>query len=173
MQNWKLTFSLLLVLNPVSFQIYAAESSVNPAEPANTAESIPTPVQEHIIQMMQNDITFDAQKRELSNELELEKIRSEINKLKEDNEPISVEPVRAPEVAEPVQPDVQPVETVEAVALPKVVLVSEIAGVSRVAVSSGDGVKMVRLNEKFTQEGHQFIVSNSGRGMPTVREITK
>ncbi|WP_122097456.1 hypothetical protein [Rahnella sp. Larv3_ips] len=173
MQNWKLTFSLLLVLNPVSFQIYAAESSVNPAEPANTAESIPTPVQEHIIQMMQNDITFDAQKRELSNELELEKIRSEINKLKEDNEPISVEPVRAPEVTEPVQPDVQPVETVEAVALPKVVLVSEIAGVSRVAVSSGDGVKMVRLNEKFTQEGHQFIVSNSGRGMPTVREITK
>ncbi|MBU9832212.1 hypothetical protein J1779_19970 [Rahnella sp. FC061912-K] len=170
MQNWKLTFSLLLVLNPVSFQIYAAESSVNPAEPANTAESIPTPVQEHIIQMMQNDITFDAQKRELSNELELEKIRSEINKLKEDNEPISVEPVRAPES---VQPDVQPVETVEAVALPKVVLVSEIAGVSRVAVSSGDGVKMVRLNEKFTQEGHQFIVSNSGRGMPTVREITK
>ena len=173
MQNWKLTFYLLLVLNPVSFQIFAAESSVNPAEPANTAESIPTPVQEHIIQMMQNDITFDAQKRELSNELELEKIRSEINKLKEDNEPISVEPVRAPEVAEPVQPDVQPVETVEAVALPKVVLVSEIAGVSRVAVSSGDGVKMVRLNEKFTQEGHQFIVSNSGRGMPTVREITK
>ncbi|WP_431296301.1 hypothetical protein [Rahnella sp. PAMC 25559] len=173
MQNWKLTFSLLLVLNPVSFQIFAAESSVNPAEPANTAESIPTPVQEHIIQMMQNDITFDAQKRELSNELELEKIRSEINKLKEDNEPISVEPVRAPEVAEPVQPDVQPVETVEAVALPKVVLVSEIAGVSRVAVSSGDGVKMVRLNEKFTQEGHQFIVSNSGRGMPTVREVTK
>lgn len=170
MQNWKLTFSLLLVLNPVSFQIFAAESSVNPAEPVNTAESIPTPVQEHIIQMMQNDITFDAQKRELSNELELEKIRSEINKLKEDNEPISVEPVRAPES---VQPDVQPVETVEAVALPKVVLVSEIAGVSRVAVSSGDGVKMVRLNEKFTQEGHQFIVSNSGRGMPTVREITK
>ncbi|WP_421670911.1 hypothetical protein [Rahnella sp. EDr1-12] len=170
MQNWKLTFSLLLVINPVSFQIYAAESSVNPAEPANTAESIPTPVQEHIIQMMQNDITFDAQKRELSNELELEKIRSEINKLKEDNEPISVEPVLAPES---VQPDVQPVETVEAVALPKVVLVSEIAGVSRVAVSSGDGVKMVRLNEKFTQEGHQFIVSNSGRGMPTVREITK
>ena len=170
MQNWKLTFSLLLVLNPVSFQIYAAESSVNPAEPANTAESIPTPVQEHIIQMMQNDITFDAQKRELSNELELEKIRSEINKLKEDNEPISVEPVRAPES---VQPDVQPVETVEAVALPKVVLVSEIAGVSRVAVSSGDGVKMVRLNEKFTQEGHQFIVFNSGRGMPTVREVTK
>ena len=173
MQNWKLTFSLLLVLNPVSFQIFAAESSVNPAEPANTAESIPTPVQEHIIQMMQNDITFDAQKRELSNELELEKIRSEINKLKEDNEPISVEPVRAPEVAESVQPDVQRIETVEAVALPKVVLVSEIAGVSRVAVSSGDGVKMVRLNEKFTQEGHQFIVSNSGRGMPTVREITK
>lgn len=170
MQNWKLTFSLLLVLNPVSFQIFAAESSVNPAEPANTAESIPTPVQEHIIQMMQNDITFDVQKRELSNELELEKIRSEINKLKEDNEPISVEPVRAPES---VQPDVQPVETVEAVALPKVVLVSEIAGVSRVAVSSGDGVKMVRLNEKFTQEGHQFIVSNSGRGMPTVREVTK
>ena len=170
MQNWKLTFSLLLVINPVSFQIYAAESLVNPAEPANTAESIPTPVQEHIIQMMQNDITFDAQKRELSNELELEKIRSEINKLKEDNEPISVEPVRAPES---VQPDVQPVETVEAVALPKVVLVSEIAGVSRVAVSSGDGIKMVRLNEKFTQEGHQFIVSNSGRGMPTVREITK
>jgi len=170
MQNWKLTISLLLVINPVSFQIYAAESSVNPAEPANTAESIPTPVQEHIIQMMQNDITFDAQKRELSNELELEKIRSEINKLKEDNEPISVEPVRAPES---VQPDVQPVETVEAVALPKVVLVSEIAGVSRVAVSSVDGVKMVRLNEKFTQEGHQFIVSNYVRGMPTVREITK
>ncbi|MFF6009674.1 hypothetical protein [Rahnella sp. R3(2024)] len=166
----EVNFSLLLVLNPVSFQIFAAESSVNPAEPANTAESIPTPVQEHIIQMMQNDITFDAQKRELSNELELEKIRSEINKLKEDNEPISVEPVRAPES---VQPDVQPVETVEAVTLPKVVLVSEIAGVSRVAVSSGDGVKMVRLNEKFTQEGHQFIVSNSGRGMPTVREITK
>lgn len=170
MQNWKLTISLMLVLNPVSFQIFAAESSVNPADAANTAESIPTPVQEHIIQMMQNDITFDAQKRELSNELELEKIRSAINKLKEDNEPISVEPVRAPES---VQPDVQPVETVEAVALPKVVLVSEIAGVSRVAVSSGDGVKMVRLNEKFTQEGHQFIVSNSGRGMPTVREITK
>ena len=167
MQNWKLTVSLLLALNPVSIQAFAAEVSVNSVE---TVENTPTPVQEHIIQMMQDDISYDAKKRELSNELELEKIRSEINKLKEDNEPISVEPVRAPES---VQPDVQPVETVEAVALPKVVLVSEIAGVSRVAVSSGDGVKMVRLNEKFTQEGHQFIVSNSGRGMPTVREITK
>ncbi|KQN48882.1 hypothetical protein ERD95_13140 [Enterobacteriaceae bacterium ML5] len=173
MQNWKLTISLMLVLNPVSFQVFSAESSVSSADAANTTESIPTPVQEHIIQMMQNDITFDAQKRELSNELELEKIRSEINKLKEDNEPISVEPVRMPEVPEPIQAEVQRVETVQAVALPKVVLVTEIAGVSRVAVSSGDGVKMVRLNEKFTQEGHQFIVSNSGRGMPTVREITK
>ncbi len=167
MQNWKLTVSLLLALNPVSIQAFAAEVSVNSVE---TVENTPTPVQEHIIQMMQDDISYDAKKRELSNELELEKIRSEINKLKEDNEPISVEPVRAPEVAEPVQPDVQ---TVEAVALPKVVLVSEIAGVSRVAVSYDDGVKMVRLNEKFSLEGHQFIVSHSGSGMPIVREITK
>ena len=163
MQNWKLTVSLLLAL----IQAFAAEVSVNSVE---TVENTPTPVQEHIIQMMQDDISYDAKKRELSNELELEKIRSEINKLKEDNEPISVEPVRAPEVAEPVQPDVQ---TVEAVALPKVVLVSEIAGVSRVAVSYDDGVKMVRLNEKFSLEGHQFIVSHSGSGMPIVREITK
>lgn len=170
MQNWKLTVSLLMALNPVSIQAFAAEASVNPVE---TVENTSTPVQEHIIQMMQDDISYDAKKRELSNELELEKIRSEINKLKEDNEPISVEPVRAPEVAEPVQPDVQPVETVEAVALPKVVLVSEIAGVSRVAVSYDDGVKMVRLNEKFSLEGHQFIVSHSGSGMPIVREITK
>ena len=167
MQNWKLTVSLLLALNPVSIQAFAAEVSVNSVE---TVENTPTPVQEHIIQMMQDDISYDAKKRELSNELELEKIRSEINKLKEDNEPISVEPVRAPES---VQPDVQPVETVEAVALPKVVLVSEIAGVSRVAVSYDDGVKMVRLNEKFSLEGHQFIVSHSGSGMPIVREITK
>lgn len=167
MQNWKLTVSLLLALNPVSIQAFAAEVSVNSVE---TVENTPTPVQEHIIQMMQDDISYDAKKRELSNELELEKIRSEINKLKEDNEPISVEPVRAPEVAEPVQPDVQ---TVEAVALPKVVLVSEIAGVSRVAVSYDDGVKMVRLNEKFSLEGHQFSVSHSGSGMPIVREITK
>ncbi|QLK62108.1 hypothetical protein GE278_15595 [Enterobacteriaceae bacterium Kacie_13] len=177
MQKWKLILSALLALSFVS-QVADAEDNV----PANAAsakspqpEALPTPVQDHMIEMMQDDFSFENQKRVLSNELELEQLRAAIQKAKGISTPVA-EPViaattQAGEAAPESAPDENKME--EAVALPKVLLVSEIAGISRVAVSDNDVVKLVKINEKFTMNGHQFLVYNTGQNMPSVKEVTQ
>jgi len=174
MQKWKIVLWTLLVLGFTSSEVYAADTKPSDSTAAknNTqSDALPAPVQDHMIEMMQDDFTFENQKRALSNELELEKIRSEIQKTKGITEVAPV--VEAPVnniVANEGTPDEG--KMVEEIPLPKVLLVSDIGGMSRVAISSNNIVKLVKINEKFSMDGHNFIVSNSGHNMPTIKEVT-
>lgn len=146
-----------------------AESVIPPTESETAKEVVPAPVQQHLIDMMQNDFSYEDQKRALSNELELEKLRSEISKTRETYQSVPVAEIStaAPEREEPTAAVLEPVD------LPKVLLTSEIGGISRVAISQNNTVKLVRLNEHFILNGHSFMVYNAGNNMPAVKEVTK
>ncbi|PKE31866.1 hypothetical protein CWS43_07440 [Rahnella sp. AA] len=170
MQKWKVTLSVLLILGFVSSKVSAETQT--PASNIMTKkaeqEELPVPVQDHMIEMMQDDFSFQNQKRALANELELEQLRSAIQKVKGVTAPVQEVHVEAAPVRENLPDENKVVETV---ALPKVLLVSEIGGISRVAITSNNVVKLVKLNEKFTLDGHDFIVANSGHNMPSVKEV--
>lgn len=174
MQKHKLILSFALLSCFLSNFVYAADSipsdGVSTNNSGTTQEVAPAPVQQHMIEMMQDDFAFENQKRALSNELELEKLRGEITIAREKSGNLP-----APEVVTPAQePTEQPVaEATVPTALPKVLLVSDIGGVSRVAISLNNTIKLVKLNEHFTLDGHKFMVFNSGYNMPSIKEITQ
>lgn len=174
MQKWKIVLWTLLVLGFTSSEVFAADTKPSDSTAAknNTqSDALPAPVQDHMIEMMQDDFTFENQKRALSNELELEKIRSEIQKAKGITEVAPVVETSANNTdANEGTPDEG--KMIEEMPLPKVLLVSDIGGVSRVAISSNNVVKLVKINEKFSMDGHNFIVFNAGHNMPTIKEVT-
>lgn len=173
MQKWKMTLSVLLILGFVSSEANAeTQAPVSNGITKNVEQDdLPAPVQDHMIEMMQDDFSFQNQKRALSNELELEQLRSAIQKAKGITvtaAPIPEAPMETGASKEAV-PDER--KMAEEVPLPKILLVSEIGGVSRIAISANNVIKLVRANEKFTLEGHNFIVANSGHNMPVIKEV--
>ncbi|EIC0165215.1 hypothetical protein K9325_004060, partial [Salmonella enterica subsp. enterica serovar Kinondoni] len=135
----KINVFLPLLILTSSYLLAAPQTAVNttPAAPqpagAVTPPDTSTAGQEQIVRALQDDIVFERQKRQLSNELALEKLRAELQKVRGENAPaVATMPV-APPVATPVR-DESPVPVPRAVP-PSVVLVSQVAGVSRVGIS--------------------------------------
>lgn len=180
MQKWKLIISGLFAVCVISATARAetttpivVEEGTDTAKPQ---EASAAPVQQHIIDMMQDDFSFEKEKKALTDELVLEKLRSEIQKAKgisvSQSEPIApIAPVAESTTANEPAPDES--QMAESVELPKILLVSEIAGISRVAVSANNAVKLVKLNENFVIDGHKFVVFNTGRNMPSIKEVTQ
>ncbi|EBW3355068.1 hypothetical protein DPD80_27030, partial [Salmonella enterica subsp. enterica serovar Muenchen] len=79
-----------------------------PQTPVNTVPGVPqlaeatapevpvTAGQEQIVRALQDDITFERQKRQLSNELALEKLRAELQKVRGENAPAVTMPATPP-----------------------------------------------------------------------------
>lgn len=122
-----------------------------PPAPPLTAPSLPeSAMQQHIQKMVEEDYAWEAKKREVANELELEKMKSEIRKLRgEDNVRPMTQPVSIPEESSTTQ---------HSSASPHLLLESNIGGLSRVAVSSADGsaLRYVSPGERFTLDGRQY-----------------
>jgi hypothetical protein len=177
MQKWKLIIFSLVVASSLPTLVYAEETQT---ENKPVEEPEPELVQQHVIKMMQDDFSFETQKRSLSNELELAKIRSQIDKLKQESNKqpeAGAVTMIAPPMASP-QPAVGNTPQVSALAevemnKPKVLLVSQIAGVSRVAVEGDNGVKLVKLNESFAMNGKKYVVSNGHNNTPVLKEAIK
>ncbi|EBU9820075.1 lngG [Salmonella enterica subsp. enterica serovar Newport] len=167
-------FLPLLILT--SFYLQAApQTAVNtlPAAPepagAVTPPDTATAGQEQIVRALQDDITFERQKRQLSNELALEKLRAELQKVRGENAPaVATMPV-APPVATPVR-DESPVPVPRA-APPAVVLVSQVAGVSRVGISVNGQLQFVSRNEKFSANGKHYRLVPAKNNQLIVREV--
>ncbi|HHY6339511.1 TPA: lngG [Salmonella enterica] len=167
-------FLPLLILT--SFYLQAApQSAVNttPAAPqpagAVTPPDTSTAGQEQIVRALQDDIVFERQKRQLSNELALEKLRAELQKVRGENAPaVATMPVAQP-VATPVR-DESPVPVPRA-APPSVVLVSQVAGVSRVGVSVNGQLQFVSRSEKFSANGKRYRLVPAKDNQLTVREV--
>ncbi|MIE72252.1 lngG [Salmonella enterica subsp. diarizonae] len=167
-------FLPLLILT--SFYLQATpQTAVNTApaapQPAATPPDAPvTAGQEQIVRALQDDITFERQKRQLSNELALEKLRAELQKVRGENAPaVATMPVVAPPVATPVR-DESPVPVPRA-APPSVVLVSQVAGVSRVGVSVNGQLQFVSRSEKFSANGKQYRLVPAKNNQLIVREV--
>ena len=178
MQKGKLIIAgLMLTLSPA---IYAAETAeVKPAEQivegqaAATAEIAASPMQNHVVQLMEKDFSFETQYRELNNQLALEKLRSELRKLRGGNAasvPVPATPLTAAET----DFNDEPAEAGASAPALRALLISEIAGQKRVAISGeGGGVKMVPLNKRFSYGGYEYIAHHRQGDEVTVEVISQ
>ena len=132
---------------------------------APTADLPPAPslpesgMQQHIQRMVEEDYAWEVKKRDVANELQLERMKSEIRKLRgEESVRSTAQPVSLPEEASPPQAGSAP---------PHVLLESNIGGLSRVAVSSADGssLRYVSPGERFTLDGHQYQLVRDKTGL--------
>ncbi|WP_318374084.1 hypothetical protein [Enterobacter sp.] len=178
MQKGKLIIAgLMLTLSPA---IYAAETAeVKPAEQivegqaAVTAEIAASPMQNHVVQLMEKDFSFETQYRELNNQLALEKLRSELRKLRGGNAASVPAPATPLTAAESDITD-EPAEAGAAAPALRALLISEIAGQKRVAISGeGGGVKMVPLNKRFSYGGYEYIAHHRQGDDVTVEVISQ
>lgn len=126
--------------------------------------------QEQIVRALQDDITFERQKRQLSNELALEKLRAELQKVRGENAPVvATMPATPPPVSTPVR-DESPAP-IQHVAPPSVVLVSQVAGVSRVGVSVNGQLQFVGRQGMFSVNGKRYRLVPAKNNQLTVREV--
>ncbi|EDQ9400272.1 lngG [Salmonella enterica] len=125
--------------------------------------------QEQIVRALQDDIAFEQQKRQLSNELALEKLRAELQKVRGENAPAMTTMPVAPPVATPVHDE--PVAPVSRAAPPSVVLISQVAGVSRVGVSVNGQLQFVGRHETFPANGKRYRLVPAKNNQLTVREV--
>lgn len=126
--------------------------------------------QEQIVRALQDDIAFEQQKRQLSNELALEKLRAELQKVRGENVPaVTTMPVAPPPVTTPVHDE--PVVPVSRAVPPSVVLISQVAGMSRVGVSVNGQLQFVGRHETFPANGKRYRLVPAKNNQLTVREV--
>ncbi|AGB76589.1 hypothetical protein D782_0526 [Enterobacteriaceae bacterium strain FGI 57] len=123
--------------------------------------------QEFLKEVVENDFAYQLKSRQLEQEVELEKMRSEIRKLRgEDKIPVAAAPQpqqAAPQTDAPKVPESKIPEN-----LPFVLLESEIAGTARVAVTNNDRSKLmyVRPGDRFEMGGvHYQLVRDKKNGL--------
>lgn len=178
MQKGKLIIAgLMLTLSPA---IYAAETTqVKPAgqiveeQPAAPADAASSPIQNHVVQLMEKDFSFETQYRELNNQLALEKLRSELRKLRGGTTSSGPAPTMdlAAEGSDVSDESAQAGASAPAL---RALLISEIAGQKRVAISGeGGAVKMVPLNKRFSYGGHEYIAHHMQGDDVTVEVISQ
>nr|WP_306426754.1 lngG [Providencia sp. PROV216] len=155
---------------PVSVQ-QQTEPKMLPSETAGTATTQITVGQEQIVRALQDDIVFERQKRQLSNELALEKLRAELQKVRSDSKPVATMSVAPPPVVMPKEIP-QEIPAIQ-VAPPTVVLVSQIAGVSRVGVSINGQLQFVGRHETFSANGKRYRLVLEKKGNQLVAREAK
>lgn len=129
-----------------------------------------TPGQEQIVRALQDDIVFERQKRQLSNELALEKLRAELQKVRGENAPaVAMMPVTPPPINIPVRDE--PAVPASQAAPPSVVLVSQVAGVSRVGVSVNGQLQFVGRHGTFNANGKRYHLVPTKNNLLAVREV--
>ncbi|ADO47282.1 hypothetical protein [[Enterobacter] lignolyticus] len=128
------------------------------AQEVNGASSLASPGQEQIVRLLEEDFNFEAQKRQLSNQLALEKLRNELNKLKADGQVI-------PQLSSPAVTDsTAELKPVIATEVPAILLISEVAGLPRILVKDGDNIKLRKPSDIFVADNakkYKFVSQGS------------
>ncbi|ECW0088146.1 lngG [Salmonella enterica subsp. enterica] len=124
-----------------------------------------------MVRALQDDIVFERQKRQLSNELALEKLRAELQKVRGENTPAVTMPASPPPVAMPVRNETPSNVVVPQAAPPSVVLVSQVAGVSRVGVSVNGQLRLVGRHETFPANGKKYRLVPVKNNLLVAREV--
>lgn len=162
-----LALSGALIILPVSAE-QPTTALPQVVAPDVTAEApLPESSQQQIIGLMQQDFEFQSEYRNLKNSLALEELRSKIRKLQGEGKP-AVVPVA------PMAIEQMPAQSAaDAMPLPRVLLETQVAGVSTVAVSDGMQVRYVSPGRKFDMNGKQYRLHRSQSGVFDVREVTQ
>ncbi|WP_142417714.1 hypothetical protein [Citrobacter braakii] len=179
MQKGKLIIAgIVLTLSPA---LYAADTAeIIPAQEVVQAEGTPplsdvSPMQDHVVEMIEKDFNFESQYRELANQLALEKVRSELRKLRGEKKADSatVMPMSTASTMDDISAS-SPEATSEAAPGLRPLLISEIAGQKRVAIAGAEGgVKMVPLNQRFSYGGYDYIARHNQANDVTVEVVGK
>ncbi|EMW9316328.1 lngG [Salmonella enterica] len=122
-----------------------------------------------MVRALQDDIVFERQKRQLSNELALEKLRAELQKVRGENSPVVAMPV-APPPATMSMSEEPPASVIKA-GPPLVVLISQVAGVSRVGVSVNGHLQFIGRNETFPANGKKYRLVPAKNNQLVAREV--
>lgn len=178
MQKGKLIIAgIVLTLSPA---LYAADTAeIIPAQQVVQAEGTPplrdvSPMQDHVVEMIEKDFNFESQYRELANQLALEKVRSELRKLRGEKktDSVAVMPVSTASTMDDIS--ASPGATSESAPGLRPLLISEIASQKRVAIAGADGgVKMVPLNQRFSYGGYDYIARHNKANDVTVEVVGK
>lgn len=126
-------------------------------------------MQKHIQQMVEVDYLYQSEIRKLKHQVEMEKMYSEIRKLRGEDK---VKPVPAP-VRETVNVSENKASVAENSSLPHVVLESVIGGLSRVAVinQGGEQLLYVQPGETFAMDGKQYILTKDKKLGLQIKEV--
>lgn len=117
--------------------------------------------QDEFIKIMQDNLFFEKEKRQLANEVALEKLRSELKKLRGTG-------------TSPVMPTMTEAKTpVVEVSHPYVVLVTKIGGLTRVLVSDGGNKHYLTVGEHFSAGGKSYELTTDSKGKYQVKESRK
>ncbi|EED3619795.1 hypothetical protein ER69_00735 [Salmonella enterica subsp. enterica serovar Newport] len=154
MQKIILTALILFILG--GHTAYAESSSEINNIPDNMSK--PNMQQDEFIKIMQENLSFEKEKRQLVNEVALEKLRSELKKLRGTT-------------TSTVIPEMTENKTVRAEAShPYVVLVSKIGGLTRVLVSDSGNKYYLSVGEHFSSGGKNYILNMNNAGKYQVKE---
>lgn len=152
----KIILTTLLMLNISAGIAYAELPSKISVAPIDENKS--NVQQEEFIKIMQDNLSFEKEKRQLVNEVALEKLRSELKKLRG----------TASSPAMPAITETKP--TREEVSHPHVVLVSKIGGLTRVLVSAGGNKFYLSAGERFSSGGKNYVLTMNSAGKYLVKE---
>ncbi|WP_336285839.1 hypothetical protein [Citrobacter arsenatis] len=121
-------------------------------------ENKPNIQQDEFLRVMEDNLSFEKEKRQLVNEVALEKLRSELKKLRG----TTTSPVM------PVATDKNDIR--EEFSQPTVILVSKIGGLTRVLVSAAGDKLYLSKGERFSSGGKNYILEMDGTGKYQVKE---
>ncbi|EAU6351409.1 TPA: lngG [Salmonella enterica subsp. enterica serovar Muenchen] len=157
-------------VNAIPAPVPQQTDTVTPPDAAEATAPV-TAGQEQIVRALQDDIVFERQKRQLSNELALEKLRAELQKVRGENTPAITMPAAPPPVAIPARDESSVPAPVAESAPPRVILVSQVAGISRVGVSVNGQLRFVGRNETFPANGTKYRLVPAKNNQLVAREV--
>lgn len=116
--------------------------------------------QDLLSEFLQKTVEYETEKRDLSNQLELEKIRFELAKVKAEIRNTSGN--SNDDYLYDYNETQEPIKTIR-IEKPKIILFSQIGGLNKFGIYSGGKTTFVSSNERFTDSsGKSYIVKKSG-----------
>ncbi|MDX6040050.1 hypothetical protein [Scandinavium lactucae] len=172
MQKWNLRVAMMLLIAVISSSGIAEDGSVN-GEP----EVVPAPIQDHISKIVEEDFSYNQTQRRLSQEVELAKLRLEMAKLKSEAAELVSPPLMTPysaPVSDSDGKDKKSPPVTKASGEPKILMLSQLAGITRAAILIGDKTIFVRPGEVFPANGKEYTVQQgSGIKNAIVKEVLR
>jgi len=146
---------------------YAAPTQDLPPAPSPEESAM----QQHLQRMVEEDYAWEAKKRELTNELELERMKSEIRKLRGEDKMRPASQSVPVSDSTLIEADGRP----SSGELPHILLESNIGGLSRVAVGSADGSDLLYVTpgDNFTLDGRQYQLVRDQRARLAIKETAR